>query len=142
MSQNPQVKQFAKLVLGGKTPFEAAKELFPDDSGTALKVSEEWPQSEEYAFAVAEIEASGKGIETKSKDEFANYIWRRMECADDDDASKFAKIYADVRGFIQKPNTNVNISNNSEQMDVNVSQITTAAQAEATYKEMTSGNDS
>lgn len=106
--------EFAKLLLKEPTdPFVVALKLFPENVNRALKVAVEWPGDSEVKAAqeklLSEVEDEFSLLPTKAS--FSNLILAKMGEAAPDDFAKLAKVYADVRGFIEKASTNVNTGN-------------------------------
>ena len=116
MSDQDEEKQlkaaFARLLLKNPDdPFKAALAVFPDNTSRALRVANEWPgDSEVLNFQAELIEEDGELSFLPTKADLARNIWDKMQsdriCADD--YAKLGKLYADVRGFIEKPQTNIN----------------------------------
>lgn len=108
---------FAALLL--KTPnepFKAALALFPDNTSRALWVANHWVADPEVLAAQKNLKDTlGEFAGLADKSELARSIWERMQgtqTADGrtipptaDDFAKLAKLYAEVRGFIEKPQT-------------------------------------
>ncbi len=107
--------EYAKLLLKITDPFKAALQLFPDNTSRALRVANEWPTDPEVVAAQAAfLDEDGELSFLPTKADLARNIWDRMQneriCPDD--YAKLGKLYADVRGFIEKPQSNVNVNNN------------------------------
>lgn len=106
---------FAALLLKTPTePFKAALALFPDNTSRALWVANHWVADAEVLAAIKRLkEEMGEFAGLADKSELARDIWQRMQgtqTADGrtipptaDDYAKLAKLYAEVRGFIEKP---------------------------------------
>lgn len=107
---------FAVLLL--KTPnepFKAAIALFPDNTPRALWVANHWVADPEVLAAIEAIKADkGEMAFLPTKAELAKDIWDRMQGKrpdgsivppSPDDYAKLAKLYADIRNFIEKPAT-------------------------------------
>lgn len=114
---------YAALLLKERDPFKAALQLFPNNTNRALWVANHWPIDPEVIEAKAALMAdAGEMGFLPGKAELANDIWQRMQGTQTADGrtipptaeeyAKLAKLYADVRGFIEKPQTNVNVVNN------------------------------
>lgn len=93
--------------------FKAALQVFPHDTGQALRAAHTWPKD---PFVVAETERLsgelGDDAFLPGKAELCRNIWARMQkdFVSSEDFVKLAKLYAEVRSFIEKPNTNVNVA--------------------------------
>lgn len=117
MTEKEEKAAFAALLIRSPTqPFEAALEIIsdPDDIGRALKAATEWPLDPEViAFKKELLKGDGELNFLPSKADFAKLIWEKMEgkFIDIEDFTKLGKLYADVRGFIVKPETNVVVNN-------------------------------
>jgi hypothetical protein len=112
---------YAGLLLKERDPFKAALSLFPNNTNRALWVANHWPVDPEVKEAQAKLTAEGGEMGfLPDKAELARDIWERMQgtkTADGrtisptaDEYSKLAKLYADVRGFIEKPQNNQNVT--------------------------------
>lgn len=97
--------------------FKAALNVFPSDTGRALRAAHEWPKD---AFVLAEQERlsseHGEGAFLPTKSDLSRAIWERLTPTEGvnrvshDDFVKLARLYAEVRSFIVKPETNVNVA--------------------------------
>lgn len=122
MTELEQKEKFAKLFLdyGGDLlashNFKAAIELFPNDTRTALKIATDWPHDAEVKGFIKKIQDFETSIDSlPSKKDLAEDIWRKMSnCYDAKEYAALAKLYAEVRGFIEKPDNKpvVNINQN------------------------------
>lgn len=112
---------YAGLLLKERDPFKAALALFPNNTNRALWVANHWPNDPEVIEAKAALVQEGGNMSfLPDKAELARDIWERMQgttTADGrtipptpDDYAKLAKLYADVRGFIEKPQNNQNVT--------------------------------
>lgn len=115
MSDNEEIeykKRFAKEFLKTPSdPFKAALVVFPNNTARALRVANEWPNDPEVLSIKAEVlEDVGEMNLLPSKADLARSIWDKMqeEHTSVEDFTKLGKLYADVRGFIEKPQTNIN----------------------------------
>jgi hypothetical protein len=102
-----------ELLKNPADAFKAALQVFPDDTGLALRAAHTWPKD---PFVLAEqvriTEDEGEAAFLPSKAELCRDIWARMkkDYISSEDYVKLAKLYAEVRSFIEKPNTNVNVA--------------------------------
>lgn len=108
---------FAALLLKTPTePFKAALALFPDNTSRALWVANHWVNDPEVLAAQKRNkEEFGEFAGLADKVDLARDIWQRMQgtttpdgrqiIPSPDDYAKLAKLYAEVRGFIEKPQT-------------------------------------
>ena len=141
MTEHDQKQLFAKLLLKLREPFKAALELFPDDTGTALQVAHDWPKDPVViAIKNGVYDAVDEMDLLPTKAELARGIWDKMQ-GDlyPDDYVKLGRLYADVRGFIEKPGTNINVDNkiqNNVAAKVDTSELNSVEDAERVYKEM------
>ncbi len=105
--------KFARLLL--KTPnepFKAALGVFPNNTNMALRVANEWPFDDAVVkFKDEIVEDVGEMSFLPTKVDLARLIWNKMQSdVADDDFVKLAKLYGDVRGFIEKPSIAINTS--------------------------------
>lgn len=112
---------FAALLLRERDPFKAALTLFPNNTNRALWIAAHWPKDPEFIALQAAINSKADEMSfLPGKAHFAQQLLDRMEGRrpdgsiippSADDYAKIAKIYANVRGFEQKPETAV-VNNN------------------------------
>ena len=121
MSEHELKKQFAKQLLRfPKEPFKAALLVFPTNTNRALKVANEWTLDPEVIDLKDQlIEELGEEAFLPSKAEFARKVWDKMDsCWDYGDFAKLSKVYAEIRGFVQKPLTQIDIGANNTTQNV------------------------
>jgi hypothetical protein len=112
-----QKEKFAKALKELGDPFKAALSVC-DGMPTqhALKMSVDWPHDAEVKAFIKALKDKEESIDNlPSKKDLAEAIWHKMEkCPFPDDYAKLAKLYAEVRGFIEKPDNKpvVNINQN------------------------------
>lgn len=116
ITEDDEAHKTAFAVAFLKTPddaFKAACTVFPDDMGKALRAAHTWQKD---SFVVYEMERltgeDGEDAFLPGKAELCRKIWSKLnkEFVDNEDFTKLAKLYADVRGFIQKADTTVNVA--------------------------------
>lgn len=113
---------YAALLLKERDPFKAALQLFPDNTNRALWVANHWPNDVEVRAEQNIINKENPDSALLSKREFLQDIEQRMKGLPlaggvsvpptTEEYAKLAKLYADIRGFIEKPQTNLNVVNN------------------------------
>jgi len=106
MTELEEKEKFALAFLDFKDPFKAA--LFVCEgmpTQKALKMATEWPNDLEVKGFIKAIKDKEESIENlPNKKDLAQAIWDKMEsCRFPEDYAKLAKLYAEVRGFIEKP---------------------------------------
>lgn len=122
---------YAALLLKGTDPFEAALKLFPDNTNRALRIAHEWPRDPAVKACCEKMsEGDGELAFLPNKAALARDVWDRMKGAKyaggvvvpptAEEYAKLAKLYAEIRGFIEKPQTNVNVNNTVVQRVVEV----------------------
>lgn len=122
---------YAALLLKERDPFKAALMLFPDNTNRALRVANEWPNDAVVKAEQAKLTANdGELSFLPGKAELARDIWNRMQGTTlaggvvipptPEEYAKLAKLYADVRGLIDRPQPNVNVNNTIVQRVVEV----------------------
>ena len=104
---------YAALLLKDPDPFRSALALFPNNTNRALWVANHWPQDAEVVGLLAKIRENNDEMSfLPGKPDLARDIWDRMQGKRPDgsivpptteDYAKLAKLYAEVRGFIEKP---------------------------------------
>lgn len=107
--QEDKVK-FAALLLHHPTyPYEAAVALYPNDIGRSLYIFNNWihdPLVKKSQTAL--LDEFGEEHFLPSKADAARKIWDRAQAAFDDDSfTKLMRLYADVCGFIKRPEVNI-----------------------------------
>lgn len=99
-------KQFARELLKTPTePFKVASRLFGDDTGRALQVSHRWPHDPEViGYMQTAIEDMGDLHFLPSKAEAARAAWElsQDQKLDTDNRLKALRLYADIRGYIER----------------------------------------
>ena len=106
---------FAEFLLDTPDdPFKAALKVFPENINRALRVAKEWYRDPFVLSEIKRIKTKGTDLETlPTEADLAREIWDRAKLADsDDDAVKLFKLYAEVRGFINKPKDGAKINLN------------------------------
>lgn len=99
-------------------PFQAALAVFGDDTGKALMASQMWLRDELVIQARDEyLGEHGEEVKLASKDQLARQILDMAEATniegtrylyDGKDRLAAFKLYAEVMGFIEKPQTTIN----------------------------------
>jgi hypothetical protein len=98
--------------------FKIALSIFPNDTGVALRVANEWVKD---PIVIAEqqrlADELGELAFLPTKIDLSRAIWEKAnkEYTCTEDFTKLMRLYAEVRGFIEKPTTNIQnnlISNN------------------------------
>lgn len=111
---------FAAMLLRESDPFKVALELYPDNTNRALRVANEWPKDPEVLEIQRKLMGDSDNLSfLPSKAELARDIWERMKGTPvngvnipttAEEYTKLAKLYAEVRGFIEKPQNNQNVT--------------------------------
>lgn len=109
---NEKEKKRAFAVALTKNPanaFLAALAVEPD-TGKALFISQAWVGDPEVlAYQAEVVEEFGDDLDLPNKTELLRKIIARADnCPLDEEAHKYYKLYADIRGYIEKPQNNVN----------------------------------
>ena len=102
--------QYAEMLLHNPTnPYEVAQSLYPNDLGTCMWIVNFWVKDPIVTEKQKELLAEyGEEYFLPSKVDTARDIWNRAKaCHDPDQYSKLMRLYADVRGFIEKAAINV-----------------------------------
>lgn len=110
---------FAALLLREPQPFKAALMIFPDNTNRALRIANEWPNDPEVKAEMDRLVNDEAESLLMTKAQFLLSLEQRMKGTvypdglvvplNTDDFTKVAKLYAETRGFIEKPQTNVNV---------------------------------
>jgi hypothetical protein len=107
-------RDYAALLIKERDPFKAALLLFPEATNRALWVSNNWPNDPEVVAEKDRLNREDAGAAyLLNKTELARDILEKMKVAvKADDYAKLAKLYAEVLGYIEKPQASVNVTNN------------------------------
>ena len=111
MNEAEAKEKFARLLLKEPSdPFAVAIKVFPDDTKKALRVANEWPSDVDVlAFQAKATEEEGELAFLPTKGQLCREVWDVMHDKYTDAATfaKLGKLYAEIRGFIEKPQTTV-----------------------------------
>lgn len=112
MTEKEEKEEFVRFLLETPDePFTAALKLFPEDTGRALRVAHEWPNDKEVRASMRARMSEGEEEDfLPTKAELARKVWAKMnkETLEPDEFTKIARLYGEIRGFIEKPTTNIN----------------------------------
>lgn len=113
LKESEEKAAYAALLLKERDTFKAALSLFPNNTNRALWVANHWPNDAEVKAEQKRLTDEGGDMAfLPGKGDLARDIWQRMQGTTPEEYAKLAKLYADVRGFIEKPQTNVNVTTN------------------------------
>lgn len=111
-----QKKAFAEALMQmpGK-PFDAALQVTGTNTNRALWIATNWPNDAEVKAITAQlIEDGGEMQFLPSKADLARKVWELGNTAfEAKDRLAAYRLYGEIRGFIDKPNANVQINNNT-----------------------------
>lgn len=100
-------EKFSRLLLKEPSdPFAVALKVFPDDTKRALWVANNWPSDPEVlSLQEKATEDEGELAFLPTKGQLCRDVWEKMQdkFTDPDTYVKLGKLYAEVRGFIEKP---------------------------------------
>lgn len=100
------------------SPWEVARDLWPQDIGYAAYAFQKWAHDKEIIDYVQAVLATDEGQEgTLPTDvEYAATLWRLAQTANDPDIKlKYLRLYAEARGHLKRPagsDTQVNLTEN------------------------------
>ena len=119
MSADPEQKEkaaFAAFLLKEPNePFKAGLAVFPDDTRKALWVATHWLADPVVLAETKRLKAVGADLDgLPTKADLARTVWELTQMGPLEDRIKASKLYADIRGFIEKPQAQVavNVNNN------------------------------
>ena len=97
-------KAFARAYVDeGSNALKACMQLWPREPQKALRMSAKLMNNDMVKEQIKEAETNALST-LPSKAQYAMKLWQKMEDANSDDAyHKLSKLYAEVRGFIEKP---------------------------------------
>lgn len=104
---------FANALLRTADPWKAACIVFGNDTARALECSQSWPSDLYVLSRQAELlDTMGEDAFLPTKAMTLRRIWETAESSTDrkDKIAAF-KLYAEVRGYIEKPGDKININN-------------------------------
>lgn len=134
--------RFARLNLKLNDSFLAALEVFPNANNIALRASHEWPTDPDVIAATADIIAEEGDLSLPTKNDLIKQAWKVLEDSAKypDIYAKLLKPYAEIRGFVEKPQTNIqnNIQNNlgtltEEEKEAALARVTSGLEEFADY---------
>lgn len=101
-------KRFARQILRGATPWDAICLVIPDYDERASErftLSRDWAIDEEvHALKKQILEEDGDdALGLPTREELIKDLWADIQQATGKDKAALAKVYADVRGWTQKP---------------------------------------
>jgi len=112
LDENELKEQFVGFLLQNPDdPFKAALGLFPEDTNRALRVAHEWPHDKYVQTAMKSRMSEGDDEELlPTKSELARKVWGKMNIngLEADEFAKLARLFGEIRGFIEKPSTTIN----------------------------------
>lgn len=117
-------ERFAELSLREPDAFKVALVIYPDDTGRALRVANEWPndpQVKTIRESLIEAEEDGETAFLPTKADACRLAWNIARDADKytEDRLKALRLYGEMRGFIEKP-TAVTVNNNTQNVSMRV----------------------
>lgn len=116
-------EQFAELSLREPDAFKVALVIYPNDTGRALRIANEWPNDEQvkaFRQSFVDAEEDGETAFLPSKADACRLAWNIARDADKmtEDRLKALKLYGEMRGFIEKPAAVAVTNNNNVAMRV------------------------
>jgi len=98
------------LLRHPEDPFKAALSVWPNDTATALSASKDLPNDPDVKTMCDElVMENGQAAFLPTKEDLARAVWQRAnKTLDPEVAFKGYKLYADIRGFIDKAGTTIN----------------------------------
>ena len=113
---------FAALLLKAKTPeeaFSAARDIEPDEIGRALWIAHHWPHDEAVKAEMVRLKKTGaEEADLPTLADLAKNVWHLATHGCHDERIKASKLYAEMRGFIKKPDTGVSVNVNNNRVMV------------------------
>ena len=102
----PLAKAFARAYVDeDKNALKACLSIFQRDVKLSLKMSTLLLANDLVKAAISDAESKEEDT-LPSKTKYLKWLWNQMENANTDDAkTKYARLYADARSFIEKPQT-------------------------------------
>lgn len=104
--------QFAELLLRNPQAFEVALVLYPNDTSKALRVATEWPNDPQVkTLQQSLLDGEEDFLPTKRDAAMLAFAIAKDESKFAEDRLKALRLYAEIRGFIEKPQIAVNNNN-------------------------------
>lgn len=113
MSDLEHKRRFAELIL--KTPgdpFPSALAIFPDNIQRAMHAAMQWPNDPEVLNILSELKGDvGEMGFLPTKADLGRLVWdmANNKSIETEDRLKAAKLYAEIRGFVEKPAQGPNV---------------------------------
>jgi hypothetical protein len=113
-------RRFAEeLLKAPDQPFKIGNVIFPNDCSRAIHAAQLWPHDPIVREFMDEmLEARGGPMSfLPSKDEFARAVYGIANDPAKETSHRLSafRLYGEIRGFIEKPGTNVSVQNNISQ---------------------------
>lgn len=114
------IETFVREWLLCNDPFKAALTVIPNNTGKALRISTEWPVRKDVLELRSEILANeGSSAFLPSKDELARTVYLESQGARVfEDKLKGYRLVAEICGYIEKPTTQINNNNFTDNRSV------------------------
>lgn len=97
--------QYAARLAYGMEEFEAALELFPDNTGYALWIANSWPKDIEVLTEVQRLRTENGGLDLLPNEaKVLKELWDRLHNSPTAKKDYIAgmKLYAEIRGYVKK----------------------------------------
>lgn len=140
-------RQFAvALAKDPSEPWDAARAVWPHDTGYAIYVKQHWPHDPEImAYIQAVHDVAGVAGQLPTQDEYALHLWKLAKQALDDDVRlKYLRLYAETTGALKRPSGDAGVVINQNRVMI-VERLgsdeewekTTSGQQQALQEELT-----
>lgn len=115
MAPNELKQPYGLILAREPDPFKAALELFPNDMGIALWVNEHWRTDPEVLAHRDKERARIEDEESAKKHDLKREVWAMATNpnVEPKDRAVYMKLYAELIGAIEKPQTAQVINNNN-----------------------------
>ena len=125
-----QKRMFARHLLTTNDPILAGKRTFPKENGKAIQAAEGWisdPIVEHECERLKRVDDDVSATKLPSKDEYAKFLWKNAKSAKTSDEKwKFAKLFAETKGFLEKP-----IDSTAEKQEIPVNKVMVVPSADS-----------
>lgn len=120
--QEAKKREFARQLLQCNDPTLAGKRIFPKENAKAIQAAETWisdPIVEHECERLKRKDEDISATKLPSKDEYAKFLWKSAKSAKTSDEKwKFAKLFAETKGFLEKP-----IDSTAEKQEIPVNKV-------------------
>lgn len=116
--EKEEMQEFARLLFKGKTPFEAANLMHPNNINRACFIAIEWPKDARFNAIKDTLKGDTGDSHLMDRTGLLEVVSDRLQGTRYDNGQvipltpdefvKVAKLFAEIRGYIEKPGVSIN----------------------------------